>query len=201
MNPDHETVKPPEWAEALLRLSLRQADRETVSGDLLEAYRDTIVPARGRRAADVWYARQVAWFLWRATWLWALIFSGAFIARTAYDWLVPTTEFHVRAEVSTYIGVATFLLMGFWAAWRSGSVIAGTVVAALASQIAAVFSAIGASALLAVWHDPQTLRAIAGSGGLEEVYLLPFMMIVPALILGTIAGAAGRFSRAALRAN
>jgi hypothetical protein len=201
MNPDHETVKPPAWAEGTLRLLLAPKDRDSVSGDLLEQYRDTIVPARGRHAADAWYACQVAWFLWRATWLWALIFSGAFIARTAYDWLVPTTDFHVRAEVSTYIGVATFLLIGFWAAWRSGSVIAGTVVAALASQIAAVFSVIGASALLAFWHDPQTLRSIAGSGGLEEVYLLPFMMIVPALILGTIAGAAGRFSRAVLRAS
>jgi hypothetical protein len=200
MNPVPSVVTPPAWAEATLHLLLARKDRDSVSGDLLEAYRDTIVPARGRAAADTWYARQVAWFLWRATWAWALIFSGAFIARTAYDWRVPTTDFHLRAEVSTYVGVVTFLLIGFWAAWRSGSAIAGTLVAALASQIAAVFNLIGTSALLAFWHDPQTLRSITGSGGLDEVYLLPFMMIVPALILGTIAGAAGKLSRTLLRA-
>jgi hypothetical protein len=180
-------------------LSLKQADRETVSGDLLEEYRDAIVPARGTSAADVWYVRQVTGFLVRATWLWALVFSGSFVARTAFDWLAPTTDFHVRAEWSTYIGVAIFLLAGFWAAWRSGSVIAGTVVAAVASQVAAVFSVIGASVLLAILRGPQIDRAIAGSGGLGEVYFLPFMMIVPALILGTIAGAAGKFSRTLVR--
>jgi len=36
-----------------------------VSGDVLQQYRDTIVPEQAKRA-NAWYIRQVAWLLWRA---------------------------------------------------------------------------------------------------------------------------------------
>ncbi len=189
------TALPPTWAEAILRLVLRRADRESVSGDLLEEYRDTIVPSRGQPAANLWYVRQVMGFIWRATWFWALLFSGSFVFRTAYDWLVPTTDFHVRAEWSTYVGVATFFVTGLWAAWRSGSFVAGPMVAAMTSLVAALFSVVGASLLVAILDSPQTRDAIAGSGGLDEVYFLPFMMIVPAVIIGGVAGALGSVGR------
>jgi hypothetical protein len=81
---------------------------------------------RGSDQADVWSLRQVAGFVWRATWLWALVFSGAFLART-----------------------------------------------------------------MAIWHDPDALQAIAGSGGTEDVFVLPFMMIVPAAIVGAAGALAG----------
>src|ERR1700716_144228 len=51
-----ETAYPPRWAEALLRTLLKPGDFESVSGDLLEQYRDSIYPARGRRHADWWFA-------------------------------------------------------------------------------------------------------------------------------------------------
>ena len=66
MTPD---ARPPRWAETILRLLLKPVDRECVSGDLLEEYRDSIRPARGRWGADVWYVRQVAGFAWRAGWV------------------------------------------------------------------------------------------------------------------------------------
>ncbi len=194
-----DSVTPPRWAEALLVMAVKRSDRDAVSGDLLEEYRDSVVPARGPIAADAWYVRQVAGFLWRATWLWALLFSSQFIARTAFDWLVPTHDFHVRAAFSTYVGASTFFLVGLWAAWRSGSVIAGVVVSMVTSQLAALFSVVCATLLFAIWHDPQTQRAIAGSGGLEEVYVLPFMMIVPALVIGAVTGTIGSVSRRVLR--
>lgn len=194
-----ETTRPPDWAEALLRLSLKSTDRENVSGDLLEQYRESIVPDRGKTAADWWYVRQVAGFVWRATWAWAVVFSGAFLARTAYDWLVPTADFHLRAELSTYIGVATLLSIGLWAGWRSRSFAAGVVMAVVASQIAAIISVAGGSLLLALLDTPDVRRAIAGSGGLAEVFMLPFMMIVPALIVGGAGSAAASLGRRMLR--
>ena len=197
MTSDPSSASPPAWAEALLRLLLAPKDRDSVSGDLLEQYRDAIFPTRGA-TADAWYLRQVASFLWRRAWPWALIFSGAFVMRNAYDWLVPTTDFHVRSQVTTYFAIGTLLLVGFGAAWRSGSALAGIVVTVVASQIAAVFSVVGSSVLLAILKSPEIDRAIAGSGGIDEVYLLPFMMIVPAVILGTVAGVAGKLGRRAL---
>src|SRR5262245_3891039 len=59
-------VRPPRWADALLRTCLSPQEAETASGDLLEAYRDSIYPARGRWRADVWYVRQVAGYVLRA---------------------------------------------------------------------------------------------------------------------------------------
>jgi hypothetical protein len=192
---------PPEWAEALLRLTLKQDDRESVSGDLLEEYRSAIAPSRGSAAADTWYLRQVAGFLWRATWIWAVVFSGQFVARTAYDWAVPTHDFHLRAEWSTQLGVTTMLLVALWSSWRSGSFVAGPILAAVTSQVAAIFTVSAAVLMLALWPDPagHLDRAIAESGGIEEVYVLPFMMIIPALIVGTVGGAIGSVSRMLVR--
>jgi hypothetical protein len=61
-------VKPPEFAETLLELALPANSRETVSGDLLEEYRDARVPLFGRVRANLWYLRQVAGIFLRAYW-------------------------------------------------------------------------------------------------------------------------------------
>ena len=58
MTIDRPTTLPPQWAESLLRLILRPDDRDSVSGDLLEEYRESIVPALGA-TANRWYIRQV----------------------------------------------------------------------------------------------------------------------------------------------
>jgi hypothetical protein len=62
----NEIGRPPRWADALLRLFLSPEEAETESGDLLEAYRDSIHPLRGRRRANLWYVRQVAGYILRA---------------------------------------------------------------------------------------------------------------------------------------
>jgi len=42
-------MKPPRWSEHLLRSLLLDRDRDTISGDLLEEYRDVAVPTRGAK--------------------------------------------------------------------------------------------------------------------------------------------------------
>src|SRR6185369_14361740 len=54
---------PPLWAEALLRALLAQRSRDAIAGDLLEEYRESVVPATGRFRAQLWYIRQVVSFL------------------------------------------------------------------------------------------------------------------------------------------
>jgi hypothetical protein len=44
------------------------------------------------------------------------------------------------------------------------------------------------------------MRAIAGSGGLGEVFIMPFMMIVPAVIVGGAGAAAAILGRRLFRA-
>jgi hypothetical protein len=175
----------------LLRVFLTPADVDSVSGDLLEEYRDTIHPARGQSAADAWYAIQVLGFVARSARIWAVLFAAGFITRTALDWLAPPNDFHARAAVSTFLGIGLLLTTGLWASMRSGSPVAGTCAGVAATAIAALISVIGTAGLLVTWHDSGTLAAIRASGGLGEVFELPVMMILPGAVLGTIGGVVG----------
>jgi hypothetical protein len=186
------TAMPPRWAEIVLQLSVDRRDRDTVSGDLLEQYRDSVMTERGASAANAWYLRQVAGFVCRSHWMWAVAMSGAFLIRTAIDWRVPTTEFAARASVSSTIGIAILLAAGFHAAWRSQSIGAGVLAGLFTPVLAAAMSAAGAVILLAIWHDPATLAAIRGSGGIAEVFTLPVTLAVPGAVIGAVGGTAGR---------
>ena len=190
---------PPRWADRLLRIAVRPADRDAISGDLIEEYRDRIVPLRGRWAADCWYVVQMLGYVWRAAGLWAVVFSGVFLTRTAYDWLVPTTEFVTRSTVTTILAAGTLSTAGFVAAWRHRSVVSAVLLTVITSQLAAVLSVLGVTAMLIVWHDDATARAINGSGGLAEAFTLPFSMIVPAVVLGALGGACGSVVRTIVR--
>jgi len=53
---------PPQWLERALLLLVPARDRETISGDLLEEYREEQLPRSGRLQADVWYLRQCVSF-------------------------------------------------------------------------------------------------------------------------------------------
>ena len=193
----YESVQPPRWAEALLRVLLPPDDAETVSGDLLEAYRETVRRSRGHRRADLWYVRQVSGFVWRAAWLWAVLFASLFVGRTALDWFVPPADFGTRSIVTTYGAVAVFVAAGFWTATRSRSIRGSALAGFATAAIAAALSAGGALVLLAINHDPQTLGAIEQSGGLGEVFVLPVFAVVPGTLLATIGGLAGKLLRLA----
>src|SRR5262245_38670450 len=188
-------ARPPRWAEGVLRSLLASGHRDGESGDLLEEYRTAIVPARGQSAADGWYVGQVAGYAWRAIRLWAMLFSGAFVVRPVFDFFVPTPVFYFRSLLPTYTAVALLAATSLCSAWRSGSFVAGIVVTIVMTQVAAVLTVLGVSFLLAIWHDPATMKAAADSGGVAEAYVLPFMAVIPALIVGTVAAAIGSISR------
>jgi hypothetical protein len=202
-------VNPPEWGDPLLRLFLKPADRDSVSGDLLEEYREMVLGGRDRAAADRWYLRQVAGFLWRATWAWAVVLALLNIGRFAVDVFVPPASWATRSAGTTYAHIVIFMAVGFQAAWRRRSLadsvaeshvarvelaiekIADSGAAAISVWVTAllmIFAATGA--FLAIWHDPQTLANIEGSGGFEELVLLPIIMMGPAVLLAMLGGAA-----------
>jgi hypothetical protein len=185
------TPAPPRWAEAVLRLVLSPAHFESVSGDLLEEYREAIHPVRGRAAADRWYEAQVLGFVARRVRVWAALFATAFIARTALDWFAPPVDFYARSAVSTLLGVGLLLGTGGWAAMRSGSPLSGTLAGVSATAISALLSLAAVSVLLVIWHDAETLAAIRASGGISEAFELPLVMMLPGAVLGTIGGLAG----------
>ena len=175
------------------------ADLESVPGDLLGEYCESLYPVRGRRGTDAWYVTQVLGFGWRNACLWAAVFATAVLSRTALDWLAPTADFHVRAAVSTSLGIGILLLAAFCAAYRSGLVAAGIIVGVATAALAAPLEVAGTVILLVGFHDPVTMAAIRGSGGLEEALILPLVMILPGILLGTIGGFLGAVAKRVLR--
>jgi hypothetical protein len=192
---------PPVWAEALLRFFLKPDVFASVSGDLLEQYRDSIHPVRGRLAADRWYVTQALGFVLRGARVWAALFAGAFVARNVLDTLRPTTDFSTRSEVSTALATGILLAAGFWTAWRSGSLVSGAATGFATTAIASVLDIGGTAALLAMWHDPRSMAAIRGSGGLQEDFVLPVLLILPGVLIGGVGGVVGATARRLLRAG
>lgn len=182
---------PPKWVEATLRLFLRPDTFLTVSGDLLEQYRDSIVPARGRFRAGCWYVTQVLGFALRKILPWAALFAAGYVGRFALDTLVPATDFHTRSQVTTFSSMGILLAAGFLMSWRSGSFLAGLASGFATIAVASLLSIAGNAVVLAFWHDAQAMNAISASGGLDEAFLLPAFLIVPGAVLGGIGGLAG----------
>ena len=192
MNTSHSDALPPRWAEALLCLLLKPQDRETVSGDLLEEYRDTIVPARGR-AADWWYIRQVAWYLLRASWAWGTVMGAALVFRYLLDTLVPPADYWMRATILTWTILGVCMLAGFVTAWRTRSMRAGVLASTTAATIAAIVSIAGAAIMLAIWHDPATLGEWRRSGGLDEAFIdVPLKIVALGVTVGSLGAALGK---------
>src|SRR5207244_1088128 len=100
-------------------------------------------------------------------------------------------DFTTRSLVITYLALGILLCAGLSASWRTGSVRAGLFAGVVAAALAAPVSLVGAATLLAVWHDAATMAAIEGSGGLGEVFVLPWMAVVPAAVVGTAGGVVG----------
>ena len=180
-------TNPPVWAEALLRGFLKAESFDNISGDLLEQYRDSILPARGLRRADRWYLSQVLSYVRRAALPWATLFAGAMVARNILDWLRPTTDYHTRSLTSTVLAVGILLASGFWIAWRSRSFPGGAAGSLAISITAAGLTIIGNAIVLAF----SGVGPIQASGGLDDLFHLPILLVLPAMVIGSIGALVG----------
>ena len=203
-----ESVQPPRWAEALLRALLGRDDAETVSGDLIEEYRETVCPSRGRRRADVWYVRQVIGFVWRAPLTWGLVFGAFMSGRAVLDAFSPPADWYLRSAVTSWTAIALIVLAGAWSARRTGRVVSGALVALATFLIGMGLAAAFTSALHAtvMQHDPEKLRMFQvveeyeRSTRVRWIELLELQLIALAIVaaLGTLGGILGKSSRTML---
>lgn len=198
MTSDSSTRLPPRWAESLLRMLLPPQDRDSVSGDLLEEYRESIVPALSRNA-DGWYVRQVAGYVLGKALIWGAFVGAILVTRYLLDSLAPVQYtpgvIHSRSAITTYGLMATFALGSGWQAWRSGHLRSGVLIALAMALFGAVLGAAGTVACLAIWHDPETLRAVEGSGGLAEaLWGVPLLLVPIGIVTGATGALAGRLA-------
>jgi len=149
------------------------------------------------QAADARYFGQVRRFACRPA-AWGIFLAAIFVSRTAYDWFAAVrtfTNFAPRAEVTTFMLIATLLVIGASSALRSQSLGAGIVATASALVVSAILCAVASTIMYVGWESPALRNAVGAGGGLSEVYLLPIMLIVPGTIVGAIGASIASLAR------
>jgi hypothetical protein len=190
-----EAAAPPSWAQALLALLLTPDDQKSVARDLLEEYRKSRLPALGQRRADLWYLRQVAGLLGRASLPWAAVLGALCSGRVLLDAFAPPTDWGPRSAFSTFSAIATYLLAGSWTAWRTHHVRTGTLVAVVA-HVTGQALAIAVTFVLffgVIRHDPRMLDTFQRTGGFEETIGLPLLLLPFVAAFGCAGSVLGKF--------
>jgi hypothetical protein len=176
---------PPFWD--LLPLFLPARGRDGILGDLLEEYQETQLAARGTAGANRWFVRQTLGFVWRACLPWGLLLSAIMVGRDILDVASPTSDFHLRAAVTTWASISAFGAAGLYAGWRAQRVLSGTGVAVVAAiMTCAIDTLYGFAAVLLV--RPIITGDALAYRGLFEALDVP---VVPILFLGALAGTIG----------
>ena len=192
---------PPAWADTLLRAILGIDNSQTISGDLLEEYRATLYPARGRTGADYWFVKQVAGFIWRVIWIWAVAFAALQLGRDLLDWLMPPVDYRMRSLITTYAAMCLFIALGCRRGWRTRSVRASALAAGLTGVVAAAAKVVGVLVAVSIRNNSAFQAAIESSGGFDESIMLPWLIIFPATLIASAAGLVGKAAALLQRAR
>jgi hypothetical protein len=197
VSPQRAGNDPPPWAHSLLPWLVRADRADNIDGDLLEEYREAILPTRGRRRADVWYVRQIAVFLWRLSWIFAVVVALQELTRMLADTVVPPQSYQLRASVSTWSAISAYLFAGVHASWRTHRAGTGAIVALAAHVIGQAIAIAGTVALYfaLISRDDTALRLFRATGDWGEVFGLPIVLAPVACVLGLAGGALGAHLR------
>jgi hypothetical protein len=198
---------PPRWAEAWLRLLLPARDQETVSGDLLEQYRDSVRPSEGRLRANAWYIAQVAGFTWRSSRVTvALLLLLSFLSQAVLGpWAIG--GFEGRAGLAATIPpawllfappVLVLLWAGGWASWRASRLWAGTAVGFVASLLVTKVLLTAMVLPLVVWQ-PQLAKIGMSWESLRDLTLILVSTTAAGTAIATLGGLAATLARRANR--
>jgi hypothetical protein len=205
---------PPRWAERFLRLFLARRDRESITGDLLEEYREAILPTRSRFRAQMWYVGQAL----------SLIDGVAFgiaIGTLLGAWILVDTVVSPLAD-DTALGVGgmfggVFLLLGipgFLARSRGGhfadAIRAGAIAGAITFALFLLVGILRVNLFLDTIRDRsdwqnlvadfgrsgfQSLRAYANYVYAKQIVVIPAIGTIAGVISGAIGGLLGGLGR------
>jgi hypothetical protein len=182
------------WTTAVLSLLMPADEAETIAGDLIEEYRDTVYPAVGKWRADFWLARQVAGFVWRVPLVWGLLVAAFIAGRFVADTFAPPVSYSARSFFTTWSSILLYLMAGAWGARRTGHVRTGVLLAAGAHAIGWALSGVVTIALFVgvIRNRPEMLNLFHATGGWGEQWFLPLMLLPIVLAIGAIGGVFGR---------
>jgi len=177
-------TNPPRWAALVLNLILKDRDRESIAGDLLEEYREVILPARGPVRGHLWYLAQIVslmsapqqgvfiGLLFGGGWVLMLMAVVSMLPANVYGTIVRHTPFDKG------LGFGAMLILfagaGFVAQQRTGDI-----QTAISAGAIGALAGMGSILAIIVVFDGGGLRAIA----------VEFLII--SVTLGAFCGAVG----------
>ena len=173
---------PPRWAEALLRSLVKPSDRESISGDLLEEYREVRRPALGAVRANAWYGKHVFSVLWFRIWPCALAMAGMSLVSLAVM-RIPWNVSLVPAPRVSLLDALIYLWAGYQGSRRSGLIKTGIVSAGATAFIGFVVTFTSFAI-----EDPSLLIAPFSK---PFIFVILSLLMLLALIAGVVVGAAG----------
>ena len=202
------------WADSALRFLVRRRDREAIIGDLLEEYREEVLPTKGRLSARLWYARQVLSFMSPVAWGLSIGLAAGTLQ------LLDTAIAPLREDTSVVMLVIAGALMLFWimtsavAKRPSGSfrdaVIAGVLVGTATMAVIHISAIVRVNVfldqiraredwvnLLSRFHASgyQSLRVYANYEYLRQSPLLLALGVVAGGFCGTVSGVISGIAR------
>jgi hypothetical protein len=169
--------------DAILRMTLRPADRESVPGDLLEEYRAARRPTYGALRADAWYVWQVTTILWQLIRPFALGLATLTILVAMLNGLAPWYGSPVPAPAISVVHALIYIAAGYHASRRTRLIASGILAAGSVSVIG--FKAFIAAAVI-------TMPRLIGAAFTEPFILVIFsVMLSIALLVAVVCGAVG----------
>jgi ABC-type dipeptide/oligopeptide/nickel transport system permease component len=183
-------------------------DSSPIIGDLVEEYREVVLPSRGRVRAALWFARQLASLV--RSWMWGALLGFALgaenLVATALWPLAPDTPLLMLTLVSIVLGSLT--LIGAAAARQRQRVWDGVVGGAIAALIAVTLVGVANRIRIVMFLDVLQYRddwiglmqRFHASGAKDlrtfvaHEYAWSPWGIVGSLIVGAIAGGVGGLS-------
>ena len=117
---------------------MRAADRESISGDLLEEYREVRRPALGALRANTWYVKHVLSVLWHLMWPCALAMAGLTLlslalTATPFSIKLPWNVSLVQAPGVSLLDAMIYLWAGYHGSRRTREIKTGAVAAVATS--------------------------------------------------------------------
>ena len=125
------------------------------------------------------------------------LIAATLIVRNVFDTFAPVRYtpgvIHIRSRIMSQTLVLIFVLAAARGVWRTGRIRSGLAVAFVSAVLGGMLSSVGAALMLAMWHDPATLRAWEMSGGIgEALWAVPLLLVPISIVTGTAGALLGR---------
>src|SRR4051812_34481468 len=172
---------PPRIAQSLAAVFLRDSEVDSVTGDLLEEYREVQRHARGKRRADLWYFAQVLSLVGRIVWPGIL----AIVALRLLTFPLPgrTIPSLVPSPGTSLLDAVVLIWIGYHAARRTGQSITGILAAGATGVLG-----FGSFFVYAIATQPSLLLAPVRTPFVVVIFCV---LLLIALLFAVVAGAAG----------